>query len=161
MGSIPVAGAKKGELLCSSPFLAPARRTHPRATREIGFAYPVRRSTSSLVRRRTWVYSPKAKFPLRLSLFVPAIKLNLAQRARLSSHTPSEDRQARLSGEGRGYIRRRRNSRVNNRIADNNLFCPLRPHAHPALPKGEPFRIKAYDFPDFNLRKQKTNSSDA
>ena len=111
MGSIPVAGAKKGELQssspflaparrthprasreigfafceqsdlsslevaasknirrrrnsrCSSPFLAPARRTHPRASREIGFAYSARRSTSSLVRRRAWVYSPKAKFP--------------------------------------------------------------------------------------------------
>ena len=107
------------------------------------------------------VSSPKAKFPLRLSLFVLAVKPILAQRARLGSHTPSEDRQARLSGEGRGYIRRRRNSRVNNRISDSNLFCPLRPHARPALPKGEPFRIKAYDFPDFNLPKQKTTSSDA
>ena len=28
-----------------------------------GFAYPTRRSTSSLVRRRVWVYSPQAKFP--------------------------------------------------------------------------------------------------
>ena len=111
MGSIPVAGAKKGESQSDSPFLAFARRTHPRAPREIGFAfceqsdlsslkgaarknirqrrnslrdspllpssrkpfrapreiefaYPVRRSTSSLVRRRTRVYSPTAKFSL-------------------------------------------------------------------------------------------------
>ena len=69
MGSIPVAGAKRGESRSDSPLLAPAQRTHPRASREIGFAYPVRRSTSSLVRRRTRVYSPTAKFPLRLSLF--------------------------------------------------------------------------------------------
>ena len=33
---------------------------------DTGFAYPTRRSTSSLVRRRVWVYSPAAKylFPL-------------------------------------------------------------------------------------------------
>ena len=94
------------------PFCA-CHTTHPRAPREIGFAFCEQSDLSSLG--------------------VAASK----------------------------NLRRRRNSRVNNRIADSNLFCPLRPHARPALPKGEPFRIKAYDFPGFNLPKQKTTSSDA
>ena len=32
--------------------------------RRIHFAYPARRSTSSLVRRRVWVSSPQANYPV-------------------------------------------------------------------------------------------------
>ena len=46
------------------------------------------------------------------------------------SHTPPEDRQARLSGAGCGYIRRRRNSRIPSNFnchgtSQDVLFCLL------------------------------------
>jgi hypothetical protein len=40
----------------------------------------------------------------------PTLKITNFQD--MGSHTPSEDRQARLSGAGRGYIRQRLNSRT-------------------------------------------------
>ena len=38
-----------------------------RALRGAGFAYPTRRSASSLARRRAWVFSPRANIPLILT----------------------------------------------------------------------------------------------
>ena len=64
MGSIPVAGAKKTSATGGGLFGIRTANPSVQAKRSgIGFAYPARRSTSSLVRRRVRVYSPKAKFP--------------------------------------------------------------------------------------------------
>ena len=50
------------------------------AMRRSEFAYPAQRSTSSLVRRRAWIYSPKAKIPPKYSPFLIFAGLKLAPR---------------------------------------------------------------------------------
>ena len=67
-GSIPVAGAKtQGRRLLPSPLcfgIASQTNPSPQAKRSgMGFAYPARRSASSLGRRRARVSSPTARFP--------------------------------------------------------------------------------------------------
>ena len=54
------------------------------------------------------------KASLAEAFLVPARRPHLRKRseAELGSHTPPEDRQARLSGAGREYIRQGRNSRT-------------------------------------------------
>ncbi len=98
-----------------------------------GDAYPTRRSASSLARRRVWVYSPKAKYPLPVKgvmrvpngtpfLWSGRVASRFARqkhhrirssicRANAGALTPPEDRQARLAGAGCGYFRLRRSSR--------------------------------------------------
>ena len=52
------------------------------------------------------------KPPLRRLFWYPHGEPISASEAELGSHTPPEDRQARLSGAGREYIRQGRNSRT-------------------------------------------------
>ena len=59
-------------------------------------------------------------FLLMRSAHEPTLKIGNFQD--MGSHTPPEDRQARLSGAGRGYIRQRRNSRTRRFVEEKKTF---------------------------------------